>query len=62
VPSSAAQIALQMVKQSGIKAVLNFAPVPLKSGPDIKVNSIDLTTSLENLSYFLAKSDDAKEG
>ncbi len=60
VPAEAAQSALDLVERSGIKAVLNFAPVSLRSGPDVKVNSIDLTTSLESLSYFLASSEDAR--
>ena len=47
-------MALDLVVKAGIKAVLNFAPVPLKAEGDIKVKSIDLTTSLESLSYFLA--------
>ena len=54
VPAANAQAALDLVAKAGIKAVLNFAPVPLKVEGDIKVKSIDLTTSLESLSYFLA--------
>lgn len=54
VPAENAQSALEMVAKAGIKAVLNFAPVPLKTEADVKIKSIDLTTSLESLSYFLA--------
>jgi NADH/NAD ratio-sensing transcriptional regulator Rex len=35
---------------------LNFAPVPLKVVDSVKLKTIDLTTSLESLSYFLAGS------
>lgn len=56
VPAETAQVALEMVAKAGIKAVLNFAPVPLKTDSDVKIKSIDLTTSLESLSYFLAQS------
>lgn len=55
VPGENAQVALELVAKAGIKAVLNFAPVPLKTETDIKIKSIDLTTSLESLSYFLAQ-------
>ncbi len=55
VPASYAQSALEAVTEAGIKAVLNFAPVPLKTESDIKLNSIDFTISLESLSYFLTQ-------
>lgn len=54
VPAEHAQAALDVVVNAGVKAVLNFAPVPLKAPSDVKVKSIDLTTALESLSYFLA--------
>lgn len=54
VPAETAQAALELVAKAGIKAVLNFAPVPLKTESNVKIKSIDLTTSLESLSYFLA--------
>jgi redox-sensing transcriptional repressor len=54
VPAEAAKDALDMVLKAGIRAVMNFAPVALKSPPDVKLKTIDLTTSLESLSYFLA--------
>jgi redox-sensing transcriptional repressor len=56
VPSEFAQGVLEMVTKAGIKAVLNFAPVPLKVVDSVKLKTIDLTTSLESLSYFLAGS------
>jgi len=55
VPAQYAQAALETVTEAGIKAVLNFAPVPLKTDNDIKLNSIDFTISLESLSYFLSQ-------
>ena len=42
---------------AGIKAVLNFSPGALKVPPDVKLKSVDLTVSLESLSFFLAQSD-----
>lgn len=61
VPAGSAQNALDLVASAGVKAVLNFAPVPLRAAGDVKVKSIDLTTSLGSLSYFLAQPE-AKEG
>jgi len=55
VPAANAQNALERVMRSGIKAVMNFAPVALKASKDVKLKTIDLTTSLESLSYFLAQ-------
>lgn len=56
VPVEFAQNVLDKVSKAGIRAVMNFAPVPLKVAGDIKLNTVDLTTSLESLSYFLAQS------
>jgi len=55
VPAKAAQRVLNQVMSAGIKAVLNFAPVSLNSRKGVKVKTVDLTTSLESLSYFLAQ-------
>jgi redox-sensing transcriptional repressor len=55
VPARAAQKVLNQIMSAGIKAVLNFAPVLLNARLDVKVNSVDLTTSLESLSYYLAR-------
>ena len=55
VPAQFAQSVLEQVTEAGIKAVMNFAPTPLKTKDDVKLKTIDLTTSLESLSYFLAQ-------
>jgi redox-sensing transcriptional repressor len=55
VPARAAQKVLNQIMAAGVKAVLNFAPVPLDSRLDVKVKTVDLTTSLESLSYYLAQ-------
>ncbi len=54
VPARAAQRVLNQMMAAGLKAVLNFAPVPLTARLGVKVKTVDLTTSLESLSYFLA--------
>jgi redox-sensing transcriptional repressor len=55
VPARAAQGVLNRITAAGVKAVLNFAPTPLKTTNGVKVKTVDLTVSLESLSYFLAQ-------
>lgn len=56
VPAGVAQEVLDQITRAGIKAIMNFAPVPLKTEADVKLKTVDLTISLESLSYFLAAS------
>lgn len=55
VPAQFAQSILEMIISAGIKAIMNFAPIPLKGEENIKIRTVDLTISLESLSYFLAQ-------
>jgi len=55
VPASAAQQVVNQVTAAGIRAILNFSPGPLTVPPDVKLKSVDLTQSLESLSFFLAR-------
>jgi redox-sensing transcriptional repressor len=55
VPARTAQKVLNQIMSAGIKAVLNFAPASLTARLDVKVKTVDLTTSLESLSYYLAR-------
>jgi redox-sensing transcriptional repressor len=55
VPAQAAQTVLNTVVDAGIKAILTFSPGTLKTSPDVKLKSVDLTVSLESLSFFLAQ-------
>lgn len=55
VPARVAQRVLNQIMSAGIKAVLNFAPASLTAWLDVKVKTVDLTTSLESLSYYLAR-------
>ncbi|MGH2381825.1 MAG: redox-sensing transcriptional repressor Rex [Candidatus Limnocylindria bacterium] len=54
VPASAAQPVVDVVVGAGIKAILNFSPGALKVPSDVKLKSVDLTVSLESLSFYLA--------
>ena len=57
VPAQAAQQVVDLVVAAGIKAVLNFSPGTLQVPDDVKLKSVDLTVSLESLSFFLAQGD-----
>jgi redox-sensing transcriptional repressor len=57
VPAKAAQAVVNTAVEAGIKAILNFSPGALKVPPDVKLKSVDLTVSLESLSFFLAQRD-----
>ena len=55
VPADSAQPVLDQVVGVGVKAVLNFSPGALKVPPGVKLKSVDLTVSLESLSFYLAQ-------
>ena len=61
VPAPAAQNVLNLVVASGIKAILNFSPGTLEVPPEVKLKSVDLTVSLESLSFFLAQGEPADD-
>ena len=58
VPASAAQSVVNSVVAAGIKAILNFSPGTIKVPEGVKLKSMDLTVSLESLSFFLAQTED----
>jgi redox-sensing transcriptional repressor len=55
VPAQAAQPVADLVAAAGVRAVLNFSPVPLRVPAHVKLKNVDLTTCLESLSFFLAR-------
>jgi redox-sensing transcriptional repressor len=55
VPAPSAQHVVNLVVAAGIRAVLNFSPGALQVPSDVKLKSVDLTVSLESLSFFLAQ-------
>ena len=57
VPAPQAQPVVEQVVAAGIKAILNFSPGALKVPDDVKLKSVDLTVSLESLSFYLAQGD-----
>jgi redox-sensing transcriptional repressor len=61
VPADAAQSVVDTVAQSGIKAILNFSPGALRVPRGVKLKNVDLTVSLESLSFYLARGSDVEE-
>ena len=55
VPATSAQDVVKTVIDAGIRAVLNFSPGTLRVPGHVKLKSVDLTVSLEGLSFFLAR-------
>jgi len=58
VPAESAQRVADLIVAAGIKAILNFSPGALQVPPDVKLKSVDLTVSLESLSFYLARGED----
>lgn len=55
VPAAAAQLVVNAVVAAGVKAILNFSPGALRVPPDVKLKNVDLTVSLESLSFYLSR-------
>ena len=53
VPASAAQNVADVVTSAGVGAVLNFAPLNLKTPDGVMVKNENMSIELEALSYFL---------
>jgi redox-sensing transcriptional repressor len=57
VPAAAAQAVANIVVGAGITAILNFSPGAIAVPRGVKLKSMDLTVSLESLSFFLVQGD-----
>lgn len=53
VPSEAAQSLADRVTKAGIRAILNFAPVPLKVPAGVTLRAVNMATELEILTFAL---------
>jgi redox-sensing transcriptional repressor len=60
VPAAAAQGAVHAAAAAGVKAVLNFSPGALKAPRGVKLKNMDLTVSLESLSFFLVQGENSE--
>ncbi len=53
-PAEAAQDVVDRLVRTGVKAILNFAPVQLVVPSDVVVKTVNMALELETLSYALA--------
>jgi redox-sensing transcriptional repressor len=54
IPGEGAQHVLDRIVRTGIKAVLNFAPVQLHAPADVTVKAVNMAMELEGLSFALS--------
>ena len=52
-PAAAAQGVAERLVKAGVRAILNFAPVPLTLPPDVTVTNVNMALELEALSFAL---------
>lgn len=62
VPANAAQAVTDTAVASGIRAILNFAPVVLRVPSDVAVRNVSFLQELAVLSYHLTESGGARNG
>ncbi|HEX8252404.1 MAG TPA: redox-sensing transcriptional repressor Rex [Thermoanaerobaculia bacterium] len=62
VPAHAAQSVYDALAETGVQAVLNFAPAQIKLREGVKVKSVDLRINLESLSFHLKNREDGLIG
>ncbi len=55
VPAKEAQTIADLMSKSGIKGIVNFAPVSLKVNSEVYLERIDITMIIEKVSYFADK-------
>jgi len=51
-PVSAAQSVADALVAAGVRGLMNFAPVPLRTPPGVYLEEMDVTMSLEKVAYF----------
>ena len=61
VPGSEAQLVANKLVAGGVRGVLNLAPVPLRTPPNVYLDSLDMTASLETVAYFAGKGNNQQE-
>jgi len=56
-PADVAQEVAERLVASGVRSILNFAPVQLELGDDVRVRQVDLSAELQILTFHLAEED-----
>lgn len=59
VPEDATQDMVQMLQENGIRGILNFAAVPIKSTPTCHIQNVNLALEVEKLFYMIIAARDA---
>ncbi len=62
VPDVAAHHVSEIMISAGIKGILNFAPIQLRTADDVVISNINLEVELENLIYFVNAQGKTEEG
>jgi len=52
-PDIAAQQVVDIIVSAGVRGILNFAPIRLKSGSNVVISNVNLGLELETLIYFV---------
>ena len=55
VPVESAQVVCNRLVESGVRAIVNFAPVRLEVPPSVRLRAVDLAIELESLAFYLAR-------
>ena len=55
VPVESAQAVCNRFVESGVRAIVNFAPVRLEVPPSVRLRAVDLAIELESLAFYLAR-------
>jgi redox-sensing transcriptional repressor len=53
VPSAAAQEVVDMLVESGVKAILNYAPINISVPSDVRVQYMDPVAHLQHMTYYV---------
>lgn len=62
VPSDAAQGVADRLVAAGIRGLLNFAPVLLRTPPEVRTVTVDLAIQFEQLAFLVAAGDSGETG
>ena len=57
VPVSAAMQTMEMMVNCGIRGILNFAPLQLKSQEDCRIHNVNIGLEIENLFFMVNQSE-----
>ena len=53
VPAASAQQVIDMLVASGVKAILNYAPIAAHVPPDVRIKDIDPVLALQSMTFYI---------